>query len=135
VYQYHHLLAEFTALENVMMPALIGRRNVADAKRAAEALLTAVGLEHRMGHHPAHLSGGEQQRVALARALMNKPRILLADEPTGNLDPQSADIVFDLFTQMAEKEGLSVLMVTHNTQLAKRCDVTYAMSNGSVVAT
>ncbi|MBI1362748.1 MAG: ATP-binding cassette domain-containing protein [Proteobacteria bacterium] len=132
VYQYHHLLAEFTALENVMMPALIGNKNARDAQRMAEGLLEAVGLTERMAHHPAHLSGGEQQRVALARALMNKPRVLLADEPTGNLDPHSADAVFNLFTQLADKDGLSVLMVTHNTELAKKCDVVYTMREGGV---
>ncbi len=132
VYQYHHLLPEFTALENVLMPALIGRKNTADSLRQAKSLLTEVGLGHRMGHIPAHLSGGEQQRVALARALMNRPRILLADEPTGNLDPESADVVFTLFNTLAEKEGLSVLMVTHNAELAQKCDVVYHMQDGGV---
>jgi lipoprotein-releasing system ATP-binding protein len=127
VYQYHHLLPEFTALENVMMPARIAGRT--EPQRAKD-LLARVGLSERLGHFPTQLSGGEQQRVALARALMNKPAVLFADEPTGNLDPATAGGVFDLFHDLAATDGLTVLLVTHNEALAARCSAAYRMNGG-----
>jgi lipoprotein-releasing system ATP-binding protein len=127
IYQAHHLMAEFTALENVMMPALIGNRgNVSHATK----LLAEVGLLDRKHHLPGKLSGGEQQRVAIARALMNNPDILLADEPTGNLDPKTADQVFQLFEKLVSKNGMALLMVTHNEALAKKCDVVFKLEKG-----
>ena len=129
VYQYHHLLREFTALENVMMPGLIGGATglrdygTTDEREArALALLDAVGLAKRAGHYPHQLSGGEQQRVAIARGLMNKPKVLLADEPTGNLDPATADGVVKGLFDLVKKEGMALVLVTHNPALAKRCD-------------
>ena len=127
VYQHHHLLREFTALENVTMPARIagahhGERSAAISR--ATMLLQQVGLAHRLSHYPSQLSGGEQQRVAIARALMNKPALLLADEPTGNLDPHTADTVTDILFNLIEQEGMAALIVTHNPALAKRCSRT-----------
>lgn len=124
VYQHHHLLREFTAVENVAMPARIGggqRSEVKVMAARAEELLVAVGLSHRLHHFPSQLSGGEQQRVAIARALMNRPALLLADEPTGNLDPHTADTVTDLLFNLIEQQGMAALIVTHNPALAARC--------------
>ena len=128
VYQFHHLLREFTALENVLIPARIagGRGDEARARR----LLQAVGLEKRLHHLPSQLSGGEQQRVAIARALMNKPTLLLSDEPTGNLDPHTAETVADLLFGLMREEGMAALMVTHNPSLAARCDRVLTMHEG-----
>ncbi|MEX2632291.1 MAG: ABC transporter ATP-binding protein [Tistlia sp.] len=134
VYQYHHLLPEFTALENLMVPQRIagtGRR--AAAERAAE-LLEAVGLKERMEHRPGRLSGGEQQRVAIARAIANRPRVLLADEPTGNLDPHTADGVFQMLTALVRRTGLAALVATHNHELAQRMDRVVALRDGRLVA-
>jgi lipoprotein-releasing system ATP-binding protein len=131
VYQFHHLLREFTALENVLMPALIGGGKP-DEKRAA-GLLKAVGLTKRAGHYPHQLSGGEQQRVAVARALMNRPKLLLADEPTGNLDPHTADDVVEMLFGLVADEGMSALIVTHNMDLAERCDVVLRMEDGRLL--
>lgn len=132
VYQFHHLLREFTALENVFLPSLIGTRNEARGTRVerAKSLLEAVGLGHRAGHYPSQMSGGEQQRVAIARALMNKPKLLLADEPTGNLDPHTADEVVEMLFGLIKDEGMSALIVTHNMELAGKCDFVYRMENG-----
>lgn len=132
IYQYHHLLPEFTAIENVMMPALIGGHANEAARKRASDLLEKVGLSHRHDHYPAELSGGEQQRVAVARALLNKPKLLLADEPTGNLDAQSAQKVFDLFTDLVKQSEAAVIVVTHNLQLAKKCDKIYRIENGQL---
>jgi lipoprotein-releasing system ATP-binding protein len=122
VYQFHHLLPEFSALENVMLPQLAnGVARAAAQDRAAE-LLGQVGLSARLSHRPAALSGGEQQRVAFCRALANAPRLLLADEPTGNLDPATSDQVFDTLLQLARQTGLSALIATHNLELAARMD-------------
>ncbi|NBX86731.1 MAG: ABC transporter ATP-binding protein [Proteobacteria bacterium] len=130
VYQFHHLLREFTALENVVMPARIsGVVNGEQDKRALD-LLEKVGLAARVGHYPSQLSGGEQQRVALARALMNNPQLLLADEPTGNLDPQTADEVVDVLFNLIEQQGMSALIVTHNMALANLCHAVYRMESG-----
>ena len=131
VYQHHHLLREFTAVENVMMPTIIGgASNTGAAKERAAGLLKAVGLEHRMAHYPSQMSGGEQQRVAIARALMNGPKALLADEPTGNLDPHTAEGVTDMLFRLVKTEGLSLLLVTHNMDLAKRCHRVLKMDGG-----
>ena len=118
VFQSHHLLPEFTAAENVMMPALIGRRGRGEARRRAEEVLALVGLAERQEHRPGELSGGEQQRVALARALCLEPRLLLADEPTGNLDPQTADGIHALLADLNRRLGLTAVVVTHNERLA-----------------
>ena len=132
IYQYHHLLPEFTALENVLMPALIGNQISDVAKKRASDLLEKVGLSHRHDHYPAELSGGEQQRVAVARALLNQPKLLLADEPTGNLDALSAEKVFNLFTDLVKQSQAAVIVVTHNLQLAQKCDKIYKIENGQL---
>jgi lipoprotein-releasing system ATP-binding protein len=118
VFQFHHLLPEFTALENVMMPALIARVAKEEARSKAEELLTDVGLAHRLTHRPGELSGGEQQRVAIARALALSPELLLADEPTGNLDMKTSEGVHALLAELQQKKGLTLVVVTHNEQLA-----------------
>ena len=132
IYQYHHLLPEFTAFENVLMPALIGGRANKAMKARAVELLDKVGLKHRLEHYPAELSGGEQQRVAVARALLNKPRLLFADEPTGNLDAASADKVFKLFADLVRDAEAAVILVTHNPQLAAKCDKIYRIEAGQL---
>jgi lipoprotein-releasing system ATP-binding protein len=130
VFQFHHLLPEFTALENVMLPLLIGRRSAAEARGAAEAILQAVGLADRLRHTPAELSGGEQQRVAIARALAPGPAVLLADEPTGNLDSKTGEGVFELLRQLNRERELTVIMVTHNEALSRRADRVVHMEDG-----
>jgi lipoprotein-releasing system ATP-binding protein len=131
VYQFHFLLPEFTALENVMMPAVVA--GAARGSRArALSLLEEVGVAHRASHTPAKLSGGEQQRVAIARALMNGPQLLLADEPTGNLDEETAAQAFDLILRLKAARGLTVLMATHNMALAASCDRTVRLREGRV---
>ena len=132
VYQFHHLLPEFSALENVMMPLLIAGVSKKEAKQRAMSLLSKVGLEERASHRPAKLSGGEQQRVAIARAISNSPSLLLADEPTGNLDPDTADIVFDLFISLVREHNVSALIATHNLELAHRMDRVLTLGNGKV---
>jgi len=122
VFQFHQLLPEFSAMENVMMPGLIGGRGLKACEPRAMELLERLNIGGRAGHKPSQLSGGEQQRVAVARALIMQPALLLADEPTGNLDTQSADAVFDLFRQVNREHRTAVLLVTHNPALAKRCD-------------
>ena len=134
VYQAHHLLPEFDALENVVMPQMIAGKSRAEAAVEAGRLLTAMGLGERLTHRPSQLSGGEQQRVAIARALANKPRILLADEPTGNLDPRTSGGVFDALLQITRAEGLAALIATHNTQLAARMDRSLVLEQGRLVA-
>ena len=120
VYQYHNLLPDFDAMENVMLPQLIAGTNEKTAKEKAQWLLSRLGLERRLKHRPAELSGGEQQRVAIARALANAPKLLLADEPTGNLDPKTAEIVFAELLAIVKETGLSALIATHNFELAAR---------------
>ena len=133
VYQAHHLLPEFDALENVVLPQMIAGKSRADAKEEAARLLTALGLGARLTHRPAQLSGGEQQRVAIARALANKPRILLADEPTGNLDPRTAGGVFDSLIAITRAQGVGALIATHNFALAARMDRALLMDQGRLV--
>ena len=133
VYQFHQLLPEFSALENVVMPQMIaGRSRKAAAVRARE-LLTALGLAARLDHRPAELSGGEQQRTAIARALANGPRLILADEPTGNLDPHTAEHVFDALIQLIHSTGVAALIATHNLELAGRMDRILRMEEGALV--
>ncbi len=134
VYQHHHLLREFTALENVLMPARIAGKSGIASKLRAKHLLNEVGLAKRIDHLPSQLSGGEKQRVAIARALMNKPDILLADEPTGNLDPDTAADVSKMFHKMVKEHKMAMLLVTHNEVLAGQCKKVYRMVHGSLVS-
>ena len=133
VYQFHHLLPEFSALENVVMPQLIGGLAKPEARARASELLRFLGLAERLRHRPAELSGGEQQRVAIARAVANAPRLLLADEPTGNLDPQTASQVFSTLNAIVRASGLAALVATHNLDLAARMDRRVTIRNGAVV--
>ena len=133
VYQFHHLLPEFNALENVMLPQRAGGRSVAESRTRAEDLLGKVGLSDRATHRPAELSGGEQQRVAICRALANDPRLLLADEPTGNLDPETSARVFDMLLDVVRGTGLAALIATHNHDLAGRMDRIVRLDQGRVV--
>ena len=135
IFQFHHLLPEFTALENVMMPALIGRVPRPKARLIAEALLEDVGLGQRMTHRPGELSGGEQQRVAIARALALGPELLLADEPTGNLDMKTSDGVHAMLTELQIKKGLTLVIVTHNERLAAAMGTTIHLLDGRVEKT
>ncbi len=130
VFQFHHLLPDFSALENVMMPALIARRDRSRARESARELLETVGLEERLTHRPGELSGGEQQRVAIARSLILEPRVMLADEPTGNLDPATAGEVEDLLCGLNEKRGLGLIVTTHNRQLAGRMNRQLELRDG-----
>ncbi len=130
MFQFHHLLPEFTAAENVMMPGLIRRAPRREARERAEYWLAQVGLSDRLTHRPGELSGGEQQRVALARALMGEPRVLLADEPTGNLDSKTSDGIHELFDRMNAEHGTAMLIVTHNTELAQRMPRRLRMRDG-----
>jgi len=130
VYQFHHLLPEFTALENVIMPQIINRTDKQQAREGARDLLAKLGLSHRIKHLPSQLSGGEQQRVAIARALANKPKILLADEPTGNLDDTTGGKVFEEMMALVRNSGLSALVATHNLELASRMDRVVSLKNG-----
>jgi lipoprotein-releasing system ATP-binding protein len=133
VYQFHHLLAEFTALENVALPRMIAGATRREAERRAIELLGAFGLGERLRHLPGKLSGGEQQRVAIARALANKPRVLLADEPTGNLDVETAETVFAALTARVREVGVAALIATHNPELAARMDRTVRIQDGKIV--
>ena len=130
VYQFHHLLPDFSAAENVVLPALIRGGTRAEAQTRAEALLTALGLGHRLTHRPSQLSGGEQQRVAVARALANRPALVLADEPTGNLDEHTADIVLAEFLRLVRGEGSAALVATHNERLAAKMDRVVRLHDG-----
>ena len=135
VYQFHHLLPEFSAVENIMLPQMIRGLGRKEANSRALELLAYLGLRNRATHRPSELSGGEQQRVAIARAVANAPRILLADEPTGNLDPQTADHVFRALTQLVRASGLAMLCATHNMDIAARMDRRVTLRNGLVVET
>jgi lipoprotein-releasing system ATP-binding protein len=132
VFQFHHLLPEFDALENALMPALIARVSKKKAISMAQEMLTKVGLAKRMVHRIGELSGGEQQRVAIARALIMKPRLLLADEPTGNLDLKTGEAIFDLLLQLNREEGLSMVVVTHNPKLAKKMSRQMELADGRI---
>jgi lipoprotein-releasing system ATP-binding protein len=133
IYQFHHLLQEFTAQENVVLPQLANGVTQAQAKARAQMLLTKIGLQDRTNHRPSELSGGEQQRVAFCRALANEPKLLLADEPTGNLDPATSDTVFGALMELVRDTGLSALIATHNLELAKRMDRVVQLEDGVLV--
>lgn len=133
VYQFHHLLPEFSASENIVLPQLAAGRSQTDAKSRALELMEKVGISHRATHRPGELSGGEQQRVAFCRALANGPALLLADEPTGNLDPATSDQVFEALMTLARDTGLSALIATHNLDLAARMDRIVKLENGTLV--
>jgi lipoprotein-releasing system ATP-binding protein len=132
IFQFHHLLPDFTALENVIMPGLIGGLSWTEARQRAETMLISVGLADRSTHRPGELSGGEQQRVAVARALVMKPRLILADEPTGNLDPVTGDNILRLLLDLNEQLGITMAVVTHNEKLAAAMDRTLRMQNGKL---
>jgi lipoprotein-releasing system ATP-binding protein len=133
VYQFHHLLPEFTALENVVLPQMILGRSRGEAETRAKELLKSLGLEERWDHRPAQLSGGEQQRVAIARAVANGPKVLLADEPTGNLDPPTAERVFEQLIALIRNSGVAAVIATHNLDLAARMDRTLRLTDGLLV--
>ncbi len=133
VFQFHRLLPEYTALENVMMPAWIAGLSDIEASSKAMTLLNDLGLQNRMDHLPSELSGGEQQRVAVARALVNNPKVLLADEPSGNLDSENASQLHDLFFNLRDKLGITIIIVTHNEELAARADRTLRMADGVII--
>ena len=133
VFQFHHLLPEFSALENVMIPALIARRSRSEAEREAKRLLEMMNLKERLSHKPSALSGGEQQRVAIARALINRPALLLADEPSGNLDSKNRDEIHSLFFRMREELGQTTIIVTHDDGLASMADRKITMRDGEII--
>lgn len=133
VFQFHHLLEDFTAQENIMLPSLAAGASRSQARQRADELLASVGLSGRASHLPSALSGGEQQRVAVARALANRPRLLLADEPTGNLDIATGERLHDLLVEVNKREGSAFVIATHNPELAKRCAVVYKLIGGALV--
>jgi lipoprotein-releasing system ATP-binding protein len=135
VFQFHHLLPEFTALENVMLPGLISNESAEVISQRATSLLTQFGLEHRLQHRPSMLSGGEQQRVAMARALINNPAILLADEPTGNLDEANTRQLIDLIISLNAQQNLTILLITHDQSIAARCDRVLHIQDGLITTT
>lgn len=134
VYQFHYLLPEFSALENVVIPQMIAGVQKKEAEERAKELLTTLKLDHRFDHRPARLSGGEQQRVAMARALANKPTLLLADEPTGNLDPETSETVFELLMDLVRNAGIGAIIATHNMQIAERMDRILELKNGRIIS-
>jgi lipoprotein-releasing system ATP-binding protein len=130
VFQFYNLLGDLTALENAMIPALLQRRPTSEARERAAAALTEVGLGDRLHHRPGEMSGGEQQRVAVARALINGPKVILADEPTGNLDPKTSAVIYDLFLQLQGERGIAFFVATHNPELARRAERGYRLVDG-----
>lgn len=132
IYQFHHLLPEFSALENIVLPQLANGHSASDARERAQMMLASVGVKDRSEHRPAALSGGEQQRVAFCRALANGPSLLLADEPTGNLDPETSEVVFETLMNVVRETGLAALIATHNPDLAERMDMTYRLETGGL---
>lgn len=134
VYQFHYLLPEFSALENVVIPQMIAGKKKSDAEDRAKELLSQLKLDHRYDHRPARLSGGEQQRVAIARALANNPKLLLADEPTGNLDPETSNGVFEMLTDLVRSSGIGALIATHNMDLAERMDRILELKAGRIIS-
>ena len=134
VYQFHYLQPEFSAIENVILPQMIAGKKKKDARVRAEKILTALGLSHRLEHRPARLSGGEQQRVAIARALANSPKLLLADEPTGNLDGETSADVFEILVELVRSAGIGALIATHNLDLAMQMDRVLELKNGRLMA-
>ena len=133
VFQFYNLLGEMTALENAMIPALLQRLTASEARERAARALQDVGLADRMGHRPGELSGGEQQRVAIARALVGHPRVILADEPTGNLDPKTSEVIWDLFVALQAERGVALVIATHNHDLARKADRGYRLVEGRAV--
>jgi lipoprotein-releasing system ATP-binding protein len=133
VFQFYNLLGELTALENAMLPALLQRRPLHEARQRAVEALVEVGLADRQRHRPGELSGGEQQRLAIARALVGRPRLVLADEPTGNLDPKTSEVIFDLFLRLQAERGLTFVIATHNQELARKADRGYRLVDGRAV--
>ena len=133
IFQFYNLLGEMTALENAMLPALLQRASVPEARERAAAALQEVGLGDRAGHRPGELSGGEQQRVAIARALVGRPRLILADEPTGNLDPKTSEVIWDLFLRLQAERHLAFVIATHNHELARKADRGYRLVDGRAV--
>ncbi len=134
VYQFHYLLPEFSALENVVIPQMIAGKSRKEAVVKATELLTQLKLDHRLSHRPARLSGGEQQRVAIARALANNPKLLLADEPTGNLDPETSNGVFEMLTEIVRDAGIGAMIATHNMELAERMDRILELKAGRIIS-
>ena len=130
VFQFYNLLGEMSALENAMVPALLARKPADEARELAAAALAEVGLADRVHHRPGELSGGEQQRVAIARALVNRPRVILADEPTGNLDPKASEVIYDLFLRLQAERGIAFLVATHNPDLARKAERGYRLVEG-----
>ena len=130
VFQFYNLLGEMSALENAMIPSLLARRSVREARERATESLVEVGLADRMRHRPGELSGGEQQRVAIARALVNGPRVIIADEPTGNLDPKTSEVIYDLFLRLQVERGIAFLIATHNPDLARKAERGYRLVEG-----
>ncbi len=133
IYQFHYLQPEFTAIENVILPQMIAGMRRSEARRRAEKMLTALGLAHRLDHRPGRLSGGEQQRVAIARALANSPKIILADEPTGNLDPETSAEVFDILIDLVRGAGIGAIIATHNMDLAEQMDRILELKGGRLM--
>lgn len=134
VFQFHHLLPEFTALENVCMPAFIAGKNRSETEAKAAEILTSLGLANRLTHKPNELSGGEKQRVAVARALINKPSVIFADEPTGNLDSKNQDELYDLFFSLRDRYNLTLVIVTHDPHFASKSDVVFEIKDGLIVS-
>jgi lipoprotein-releasing system ATP-binding protein len=132
IYQFHNLLSDFSALENVMIPQLINKKSKMEAMKISKELLCCVGLSHRLSHFPSNLSGGEQQRVAIARAIANSPKIVIADEPTGNLDPGNSETVFRMMMEIVRKFGSSMIIATHNLEIAARADRKVVLENGTI---